>query len=700
MTRETKAGLVVSCSFLCLVGVVLFSKLNDKEASGTESPSEGALAKMMEEPRAVPTNTSGPAPGNAPPSPAERHHDDRKTPEPTGVVPAEYRPGNEQGNSKPLPGPAASPQDPASKERPAPSPSPVNNPNESPPSPIILGQVDSPLVVNPTPSATPSGAMTGNGIHSLASAEPAAPGVSQPNPVKSAPTTSNTAITAASGLPASAATFTHAGEPSDPAGEGTKPVTPSFAPTGPGPSLVAHDRAVPTKPPLNGAPTPTSTPSPGLHGVETPKPTETPKPREAEAMPTQAIKGLPTTESTTKRDAPALTQTPTDRPKTTPSDITWSRDPRPAVGFDQKSAGAGTDYRAPGTTEGTSATGPVATPPPSSFGSGSSDTPPRSTFGLSPRSSAGLSGSTQDFPSRQGSNGGIPAMGSSSTDRDKAFMQEAAPFRPNSSPAPVDGGIDRRVQLGSPAVAPQQSGQTMQTPPAATPVFSSGGSSPTRPLPPLGAPAAAVSAPLAVSIPSGSSPSSPGGILQVESYDERTYTCKQGDTLRMISQQFYDTDQYDRALLLFNRNHPLATDALRQEPPTVQAGLALYIPPSRILQKYYGAPVINSTPVAPLPPARPFDRPSTVGPAPRTNSYLAPPSITIKPLPPPGSVPLYRVHEGGEMLAEIAGHTLGYAGRWTEIFRLNPRLYPKEPVPGGSEIRLPRDAHVAPQDIP
>jgi len=28
MTRETKAGLVVSCSFLCLVGVVLYSKLN------------------------------------------------------------------------------------------------------------------------------------------------------------------------------------------------------------------------------------------------------------------------------------------------------------------------------------------------------------------------------------------------------------------------------------------------------------------------------------------------------------------------------------------------------------------------------------------------------------------------------------------------------------------------------------------------
>ena len=32
MTRETKAGIVVSCSFLGLVGVVLFSKMGDKGA--------------------------------------------------------------------------------------------------------------------------------------------------------------------------------------------------------------------------------------------------------------------------------------------------------------------------------------------------------------------------------------------------------------------------------------------------------------------------------------------------------------------------------------------------------------------------------------------------------------------------------------------------------------------------------------------
>jgi hypothetical protein len=99
-------------------------------------------------------------------------------------------------------------------------------------------------------------------------------------------------------------------------------------------------------------------------------------------------------------------------------------------------------------------------------------------------------------------------------------------------------------------------------------------------------------------------------------------------------------------------------------------------------------------------PARPLDRPNAAGAMPPLNSFQAPPSISVKPLPPPGSVPLYRVHEGGEMLAHIALHTLGDSDRWTEIFRLNPLLNPKELIPGGSEIRLPRYAHIDPQDIP
>src|SRR5438270_541058 len=43
MTRETKAGLVVSCSFLCLVGVVLYCKLNGPKPPLADSYAEGVV---------------------------------------------------------------------------------------------------------------------------------------------------------------------------------------------------------------------------------------------------------------------------------------------------------------------------------------------------------------------------------------------------------------------------------------------------------------------------------------------------------------------------------------------------------------------------------------------------------------------------------------------------------------------------------
>jgi len=51
MTRETKAGLVVSCSFLCLVGIVLVSKLREAHHvdPGGEATDE-ALAQATKDP--------------------------------------------------------------------------------------------------------------------------------------------------------------------------------------------------------------------------------------------------------------------------------------------------------------------------------------------------------------------------------------------------------------------------------------------------------------------------------------------------------------------------------------------------------------------------------------------------------------------------------------------------------------------------
>jgi nucleoid-associated protein YgaU len=193
-----------------------------------------------------------------------------------------------------------------------------------------------------------------------------------------------------------------------------------------------------------------------------------------------------------------------------------------------------------------------------------------------------------------------------------------------------------------------------------------------------------------------------GGNPQVESYDEDTYTSKANDTFRTISQAVYHSEQYEHALQLFNRNHPLAGPGLRQDPPALQAGQPVYIPPVRILEKYYGAPQLELPPRPPsgAPPSRGSERSDAAGTAQPANLSLVGFGTPIKSLPSPDRTPLYRVQDGGELMREVARRTLGNGDRWTEIYRLNPRFDPKEILPAGSTLQLPRDAHITPQDVP
>jgi nucleoid-associated protein YgaU len=193
---------------------------------------------------------------------------------------------------------------------------------------------------------------------------------------------------------------------------------------------------------------------------------------------------------------------------------------------------------------------------------------------------------------------------------------------------------------------------------------------------PLGAPIPAASAPSIVpSLPANTSSSNP----QVESYDEDTYTCKGSETFRAVSQAVYQTDAYDQALLLFNRNHPLANDSIKQNPPLLQPGQPIYVPPLRILRKYYAAaiPDVKDTGISPQTPTA--IRPVT----------LAPPMAGTAPA---AAARTYRVGGNGEMIRDIARRTLGNGDRWTEIYQLNRSYDPTYPVPAGTDLRLPGDA--------
>jgi hypothetical protein len=174
----------------------------------------------------------------------------------------------------------------------------------------------------------------------------------------------------------------------------------------------------------------------------------------------------------------------------------------------------------------------------------------------------------------------------------------------------------------------------------------------------------------------------------------------------------YKSDRYEQALLLFNRSHPLAADGIRTDPPRLQPGTPIYVPPATILDKYYATAI----PEGPAPAAEPgaIARNTEVVPAVRPNlapstqssplfgtqatesSPLIRPTPAAPPKPAPVTEKTYKVGANGESFYEIARRTLtGDADiRWNDIYKLNPGLNPQELVPAGTVLHMPSDANV------
>ena len=244
-------------------------------------------------------------------------------------------------------------------------------------------------------------------------------------------------------------------------------------------------------------------------------------------------------------------------------------------------------------------------------------------------------------------------------------------------------------------------------------------------------------------------PIQPAGFpaAKVDSYDEETYLCKQGDRFEDISMKFYQTEKYAQALLLFNRNHPRAIAAVRQDPPTLAVGQAVYIPPLRVLEKQYATAIPDHAPLgsaaSPISTNSDVRNPanggsgsgtapggaagsqtsglsdnrnsavnSATGPdasAPAGGGYAMPQDVRnpapLSPLPatlPATKTPMqsqertYQVPKNGETFWEISRKTLGNPNRWSEIRRLNPKIEPQYPVPGDTILKMPPDARLGP----
>lgn len=279
----------------------------------------------------------------------------------------------------------------------------------------------------------------------------------------------------------------------------------------------------------------------------------------------------------------------------------------------------------------------------------------------------------------------------------RAIVPGSVEVQPPLPPTPPPAGTAPGANLGQPVIppavtppAPARTGDPAPSPPirpipgASEPARRTGGNvTPMGPDPLVQARATApVGTPIGAPVPAvPGSPVRPliGTVPQVESFDEEEYRARVGDTFQSISMQFYRTDKYAQALLLFNRSHPLASEAIRQDPPALRPGQAVYVPPGGILERRHGTAVPELTP---LPPTG----------APRTDRPLYAPTEGTAAA---GSA-TYRVQGIGESWWEIARKTLRGGERWYEIQRLNPEHRAELPVPGGTLLRLPPEAVVEP----
>jgi hypothetical protein len=145
-------------------------------------------------------------------------------------------------------------------------------------------------------------------------------------------------------------------------------------------------------------------------------------------------------------------------------------------------------------------------------------------------------------------------------------------------------------------------------------------------------------------------------------YDVENYVVQPGDqSFADLSRRIYGTEQCGRALLLFNREHPFATDVLKQDPPRLASGMRVYFPPLEVLKKKY---------------------PETMGSLLALSSQQK--TVTKHSLPDPASLPIVQHVRKRDLMIEYEVSRIGKSGIgsadlwWT---RDDGRTWDKAPGP-------------------
>jgi len=623
MTRETKAGLVVSCSFLCLVGVVLVSKL--REAS---HPDDSALLQVPAEPQPVPeSQTESSPPPQIAKSNAASPNSDKHQPE-GKITPAAFK-GEDMAST--LPGAKTNPS-------------------------ALAAKADAPLAPKNTVPATEQKQNTGSAIEDTF---PTADGEKdKANGVRPTPSAAPTIMIAEPSTKSDKATILNwvpdreKRKATSLQGMGLRPATSADAATLAGQSQPASPaEAAPYSIAAGDKPSIELPPLPAIRA----KPETSPDPVKSSRL---QIKGI-------------AAVTPVPVPTAAVGAAGAGALALPEIGHDTAVPGSSTEPK-----NKEAAGGSVAQQGIGSDGKSSKDT---TAVAPAPGQGNGIRGGLI----------GIQPLPSGSAQEQTGTQPGVAPGRPALATQPDNSGQDKAagqpVRLDQPVMGIKETSS-----PVSAQTVTEDSSRGTRA--PLGAPLPAVSPIVAPALPPSAASS---GSPQVESYDEDTYTCKANETFRSISQAVYRTDAYDQALLLFNRNHPLANEAIKQNPPLLQAGQPIYIPPLQILRKYYAASVPDNNNLAPVRSPAANETPSATQPLTLMPSASGPATATgAATATATASTRTYRVGGAGEMIRDIARRTLGNGDRWTEIYQLNRSYDPMYAVPAGTELRLPADARV------
>jgi hypothetical protein len=288
--------------------------------------------------------------------------------------------------------------------------------------------------------------------------------------------------------------------------------------------------------------------------------------------------------------------------------------------------------------------------------------------------------------------------------------------------APVPGAIPREpagpeVKIGPSPLTPGAAVAPVVKAPSIGTIGTSGGDGPITP-------------PLTPMFPGSASDVTNKTLPPVKNYaEERHFVGPNEDSFEKLSERFYKSPKYARALLEYNRQHVLAKANILQDPPLLQPNQAIYYPPPNILEIQYGqyitgspaavrppggsavgltpTPMVGLSTPTPLPAPGPGSLPVPSVPVPSVPVPSVPvPSVPVPSVPgsgapgpgapgpnPPTADPTtsYRLQQA-QYIFDIARQTLGDGQLWTEILRLNPSLHTEQPIPAGTELRLPASA--------